>query len=65
MANPFIHWPSKLFYGNIQMGFSEEAKVEGARENDRAKEKQGFVAGKHINKKSDWWFQRSKKGWSG
>ena len=51
-------------FGNVQMGFSKDAQVEGAHENDRTKEKQGFVAGKHIKKESKWWFQRSKKDWS-
>jgi len=45
------------------MGFSPDSQVEGARENQRLKEKQGFIAGKHINKESKWWFQRSKKDW--
>jgi hypothetical protein len=45
------------------MGFAQDKQVVGAQENDRAKEKAGFVAGKHINKKSTWWFQRSKKDW--
>jgi len=47
------------------MGFSEDAKVGGAHENDRKKEKEGFVAGKHINKSSKWWFQGGRKGWTG
>jgi hypothetical protein len=52
------------FFWIHQLGFSPEAKVEGAKEKDRTKEKQGFVAGKHINKESKWWFQRSKKDWT-
>ena len=48
----------------LQLGFAADAKVEGAKENDKSKEKQGFVAGKHINKETKWWFQRSKKDWS-
>ncbi|CAB9523780.1 oxidase assembly protein COX19 [Seminavis robusta] len=46
------------------LGFSPEAKVEGAKECDKSKEKNGFVAGKHIDKGSKWWFQKSKKDWS-
>lgn len=45
------------------LGFSEDKKVQGAHEYDKAKEKAGFVAGKHIAKKEKWWFQRSNKGW--
>ena len=30
-----------------------------------AKEKAGFVAGKHINKRTKWWFERSRKEWVG
>ena len=41
-----------------QLGFASEAKVKGAREYDMAKEKAGFVAGKHISDKPKWWFQR-------
>ena len=48
----------------VKMGFAPEVQVEGARESDRSKEKNGFVAGKHINKESKWWFQRSKKDWT-
>ena len=45
------------------MGYSQE--VVGAKEYDKAKEKAGFVAGKHINKEGRWWFQKSgKKDWS-
>jgi hypothetical protein len=47
----------------IQLGFAEDKEVVGAKEYDKAKEKAGFIAGKHIVKKSDWWFQRSNKGW--
>lgn len=39
-------------------------RVEGAVEYDKAKEKAGFVAGKHIAKESKWWWQKSdKKSW--
>ena len=49
-----------------RMGFSEETKVKGAKEYDRAKEKAGFVAGKHIHKEHKWWWQSSgAKPWSG
>jgi cytochrome c oxidase assembly protein subunit 19 len=40
------------------LGYSEQAKVDGAREYDLAKEKGGFVAGKHISKEGKWWFQK-------
>lgn len=40
-----------------QLGFAELNKVEGAREYDYAKENAGFIAGKHIFKKSKWWWQ--------
>mmetsp|Transcript_29107 Transcript_29107/g.81894 ORF Transcript_29107/g.81894 Transcript_29107/m.81894 type:complete len:138 (+) Transcript_29107:159-572(+) len=48
------------------LGYSEEQKVRGAKEYDKAKEKAGFIAGKHIDRKmDDWWFMRPwKKGWS-
>jgi hypothetical protein len=39
--------------------------VRGAHEYDKAKEKAGFVAGKHIQKQTKWWFQNSKKEWKG
>ena len=41
-----------------QLGYSEDKEVKGAKENDRAKEKAGFIAGKHIHKKGEWWFQQ-------
>jgi hypothetical protein len=40
------------------LGYSKDKEVKGAKENDRAKEKAGFIAGKHINKKGEWWFQQ-------
>lgn len=40
------------------LGFSDDTRVEGAREYDKAKEKAGFVAGKHIEKDSKWFWQR-------
>jgi hypothetical protein len=39
------------------MGFSSDARVNSAEEYDKAKEKQGYVAGKHIVREK-WWFQR-------
>jgi cytochrome c oxidase assembly protein subunit 19 len=46
------------------LGYSKEAQVKGATEYDNAKEKAGFVAGKHIAKESKWWFQRpNNKQW--
>jgi len=48
------------------MGYSEQAQVRGAKEYDLKKEKEGFVAGKHISKESKWWWQRGgKKDWEG
>lgn len=41
-----------------KLGFSEEAKVNSAEEYDKSKEKGGFVAGKHIDGRMKWWFQR-------
>jgi cytochrome c oxidase assembly protein subunit 19 len=47
-----------------QLGFSKEAEVQNAREYDSAKEKAGFVAGKHISKEGKWWWQSSdRKDW--
>lgn len=47
------------------MGFSPEAKVVNAKEYDKAKEKAGYVAGKHIEKPGKWWFEGwgGKRGW--
>jgi len=40
------------------MGFSKDAKVEGeVQVYDKSKEKDGFIAGKHIDKPTKWWFQ--------
>ena len=48
------------------MGYAKEKDVKGAQEYDKAKEKAGFVAGKHINRQSKWWFQNSTKSkWVG
>jgi hypothetical protein len=41
-----------------KLGFSEEAKIDTAEEYDKSKEKDGFVAGKHIDGRIKWWFQR-------
>ena len=40
-----------------QLGYSEEAKVEKSVEYDKAKEKEGYIAGKHIDGRMKWWFQ--------
>lgn len=50
-----------------QMGFGENQRVHAAKEYDGAKEKAGFVAGKHIQKDNNrWWWQRApgKSWWS-
>ncbi|KAL3767967.1 hypothetical protein ACHAWU_005425 [Discostella pseudostelligera] len=41
-----------------KLGFSEDAKVEKAVEYDKSKEKEGYVAGKHIDGRTKWWFQK-------
>lgn len=41
-----------------KLGFSEETKIDAAEEYDKSKEKGGFVAGKHIDGRMKWWFQR-------
>ena len=41
-----------------KLGFSEETKIDTAEEYDKSKEKDGFVAGKHIDGRMKWWFQR-------
>ena len=45
------------------MGYGKEQEVHGATEYDKAKERNGYVAGKHISKPSQWWFQKSRKDW--
>ena len=40
------------------MGYSNECQVGNASEYDKSKEKEGFIAGKHIEKPMKWWFQR-------
>ena len=47
------------------MGYAKDKDVVGAQEYDKAKEKAGFVAGKHINKQSRWWVQVHKGKWVG
>ena len=51
------------YSGIYQLGYSEDKAVVGAQVYDKSKEKAGFIAGKHIQKKSKWWFQHSKKDW--
>jgi hypothetical protein len=46
------------------LGLGKDKQVEGAQEYDKAKEKAGFIAGKHIQQRSKWWFQQSKKEWA-
>ena len=43
---------------SLQLGYSEDAKIESAVEYDKLKEKEGYVAGKHIDGRVKWWFQR-------
>lgn len=40
------------------MGYGDDKRVEGAQEYDKAKERGGFTAGKHISSQEKWWFQR-------
>jgi hypothetical protein len=40
------------------LGYGEEQVVQGAKEYDKAKEKAGYTAGKHISTQETWWFQR-------
>lgn len=35
-----------------KMGFSSEARVQSAEEYDKSKEAKGYIAGKHIDKKT-------------
>lgn len=39
------------------LGYRDDTVVRNAREYDHAKEKAGYVAGKHIAKESKWWWQ--------
>jgi len=41
-----------------EMGYSQDAKIVGAYEYDKSREREGFTAGKHIEKPMKWWFQR-------
>lgn len=41
-----------------QLGFSPETKIESVVEYDKSKEKEGYIAGKHIEKPIKWWFQK-------
>ena len=41
-----------------KLGYSEDAKVEKAVEYDKSKEKEGYIAGKHIDGRTKWWFQK-------
>eukprot|EP00545_Synedropsis_sp_CCMP1620_P001851 CAMPEP_0119005584 /NCGR_PEP_ID=MMETSP1176-20130426/1811_1 /TAXON_ID=265551 /ORGANISM="Synedropsis recta cf, Strain CCMP1620" /LENGTH=119 /DNA_ID=CAMNT_0006957415 /DNA_START=76 /DNA_END=432 /DNA_ORIENTATION=- len=45
------------------MGFSEEQKVIGAKEYDKSKEKAGYIAGKHIDKPNQWFWEKKKRDW--
>mmetsp|Transcript_4353 Transcript_4353/g.9798 ORF Transcript_4353/g.9798 Transcript_4353/m.9798 type:complete len:111 (+) Transcript_4353:894-1226(+) len=48
-----------------EMGFSEEQRVVGATEYDKSKEREGYVAGKHIQKPGEWWWsKKGKKDWT-
>lgn len=46
------------------LGYGAEQQVIGATEYDKAKEKAGYVAGKHIAHSNSWWFQLKKKKWN-
>jgi hypothetical protein len=48
----------------LQLGYGDGSQVVGAHEYDKAKEKAGFVAGKHIHKPTKWWFQGTRKEWN-
>ena len=39
------------------LGFSKDAQVKLPVEYDKSKEKDGYVAGKHLNKPLRWWWQ--------
>ena len=43
------------------MGYGENQKVIGAEEYDKSKERNGFVAGKHIAQSNTYWFWQQKK----
>ncbi len=40
------------------MGYSNEATVESAKEYDKSKEKEGYIAGKHIETRTFSWFEK-------
>lgn len=40
-----------------QLGFSKDAQVKHPVEYDKSKEKDGYVAGKHLDKPLKWWWQ--------
>eukprot|EP00549_Striatella_unipunctata_P006405 CAMPEP_0118675176 /NCGR_PEP_ID=MMETSP0800-20121206/1305_1 /TAXON_ID=210618 ORGANISM="Striatella unipunctata, Strain CCMP2910" /NCGR_SAMPLE_ID=MMETSP0800 /ASSEMBLY_ACC=CAM_ASM_000638 /LENGTH=82 /DNA_ID=CAMNT_0006570467 /DNA_START=143 /DNA_END=391 /DNA_ORIENTATION=+ len=40
-----------------KLGYAPDARVMGAREYDKAKEREGYIAGKHMDKPNKWWFQ--------
>ena len=46
-----------------EMGYGKDQEVRGAKEYDKSKEKNGYVAGKHIDKASEWWWQKTKRDW--
>eukprot|EP00542_Grammatophora_oceanica_P013460 CAMPEP_0194044938 /NCGR_PEP_ID=MMETSP0009_2-20130614/16334_1 /TAXON_ID=210454 /ORGANISM="Grammatophora oceanica, Strain CCMP 410" /LENGTH=90 /DNA_ID=CAMNT_0038689627 /DNA_START=74 /DNA_END=343 /DNA_ORIENTATION=- len=41
------------------LGYSEEQTVRSASVYDKSKERTGYVAGKHVSKANEWWFQKS------
>jgi hypothetical protein len=49
------------------LGYNDTTQqVIGAREYDLAKEKAGYIAGKHITKESHWWWEKPwGRNWSG
>ena len=46
-----------------EMGFGKEQEVTGAEEYDKSKEKAGYVAGKHISKPNQWWWEKKRRDW--
>ena len=40
------------------LGYASSSKIDKVVEYDKAKERNGFVAGKHIDKPIKWWFQK-------
>lgn len=48
-----------------EMGYGEEQRVKGeVTVYDKSKERAGYVAGKHIEKPNEWWWQRKKRDWN-